>query len=156
MTQQLACDFPELFAGYGVVTATLPPNVNRICTPSQEPGSMIIIGGTRDTFIPYWGGIGFSGDWLISKPATASFWADQNGCGRWPRTQRLPETDPEDGTSVNRSVYPRCQGGAVELWTVVGGGHTWPGDGNPSEAVVGVTSREFDASEIIWTFFEQN
>ena len=43
---------------------------------------------------------------------------------------------------------------AVKLYSVQGGGHTWPG--GPQylpEATIGKTSRDFDASRTIWTFF---
>jgi polyhydroxybutyrate depolymerase len=42
----------------------------------------------------------------------------------------------------------------VVLYTVTGGGHTWPGGEQylPS-ALIGATSRQFDASQVIWRFF---
>ena len=38
---------------------------------------------------------------------------------------------------------------------VIGGGHTWPGGLQYlPESVIGKTSREFNASEVIWQFFK--
>lgn len=50
----------------------------------------------------------------------------------------------------------RAAGSAVELITIRGGGHTWPGGPQYlSETLVGKTSREFDAAEKIWEFFRR-
>jgi polyhydroxybutyrate depolymerase len=43
---------------------------------------------------------------------------------------------------------------AVELWTVTGGGHTWPGGPQYLPvALVGRASDSFSASDAIWSFF---
>jgi poly(3-hydroxybutyrate) depolymerase len=51
-------------------------------------------------------------------------------------------------------VYPGCDGGGdVELYEVVGGGHTWPGGFQHfPEMRVGRTSRDVDASALMWCF----
>ena len=38
------------------------------------------------------------------------------------------------------------------LYTIEGGGHTWP-DGPPVGPRVGRVTRELDATEVIWAFF---
>jgi polyhydroxybutyrate depolymerase len=66
----------------------------------------------------------------------------------------LPDAT-HDGTGVRVSRGTACARGApVVLYTVTGGGHTWPGGGQylPS-ALIGATSRQFDASQVIWRFF---
>jgi len=47
----------------------------------------------------------------------------------------------------------RERGGEVLLHTIVGGGHTWPG----AEEVpgLGAVTREMDASEEMWRFFQR-
>jgi len=40
---------------------------------------------------------------------------------------------------------------------VIGGRHTWPGGLQYlPESVIGKTSREFNASEVIWQFFKEH
>ena len=48
-------------------------------------------------------------------------------------------------------------GTEVTGYLVNGGGHAWPG-GNPlgSTDEFGVTTHQFDASELIWTFFSRH
>ncbi len=57
------------------------------------------------------------------------------------------------GDDVRLRRYRNCDGGgAVELYTVVGGGHTWPGSsinlGDPS-----LTTQTIDANEIALNWF---
>ena len=58
---------------------------------------------------------------------------------------------------VTRRVYASCAGdAAVVLYTIKGGGHTWPGGKPLSEWFVGPTSRSIDASSLMWTFFREH
>jgi len=58
-----------------------------------------------------------------------------------------------DGTRVRHTVFAGCgEGRSVELYTIEGGGHTWPG-GPAAGWRVGRVSRELDATEVIWAFF---
>jgi polyhydroxybutyrate depolymerase len=49
----------------------------------------------------------------------------------------------------------QCTSGAdVQYYIITGGGHTWPGGLQYlPEAVVGRTSRDINASELLWQFF---
>jgi polyhydroxybutyrate depolymerase len=68
-----------------------------------------------------------------------------------------PDRAPDDQTRVRREVYGSCRDGAeVVLYAVEGGGHTWPGGLQYLPArIVGRTSRDIDASELIWGFFKR-
>ncbi|UGT67860.1 hypothetical protein LTT66_32560 [Nocardia gipuzkoensis] len=58
-------------------------------------------------------------------------------------------------TTVTRTTYPRALDAAVELYTLEGGGHTWPG-GDPTlvpTAITGPADPTIDTSQIIWDFF---
>jgi polyhydroxybutyrate depolymerase len=72
-----------------------------------------------------------------------------------PTTTTLPDADPDDGTRTSIRKWEGCKDDAdVLLYTVEGGGHTWPGGWQYlGERMIGKTSRDFDASEAIWTFF---
>ena len=58
---------------------------------------------------------------------------------------------------VTRRAYTSCAGdAAVVLYTIQGGGHTWPGGGPLPEWFVGTTSRSIDATSRMWEFFQQH
>jgi hypothetical protein len=80
-------------------------------------------------------------------------WAAINGCLGSPSTSDLPDVDPTDGTTVQLRTMSDCTV-PVELYTILGGGHTWP-DGLQYWPVsaIGATSRDLDASAVIEQFF---
>jgi len=47
------------------------------------------------------------------------------------------------------------EGAAVELYVVEGGGHTWPGAAI-DVPVLGETTHEISATDLIWAFFENH
>ena len=58
---------------------------------------------------------------------------------------------------VVRRAYTGCAGdAAVVLYTIRGGGHTWPGGGPLPEWFVGTTSSSIDASSLMWEFFREH
>jgi polyhydroxybutyrate depolymerase len=55
---------------------------------------------------------------------------------------------------VTRLEYTKCaDDAAVVLYTIKGGGHTWPGGHPLPEWFVGPTSDRIDASSLMWAFF---
>jgi polyhydroxybutyrate depolymerase len=59
-----------------------------------------------------------------------------------------------DGTRVRRWAYPGCADGReVVLYTIEGGGHTWPG-GPPVGRSVGRVTRDLRATPLILDFFD--
>jgi polyhydroxybutyrate depolymerase len=68
--------------------------------------------------------------------------------------------DPSDtqiSPSVRRLAYRNCANNAdVILYTLEGGGHTWPGGKPLPEWIVGHTSSEISASKVMWDFFLQH
>lgn len=163
MTQRLACESPDRFAAFASVIANLPVSLQESCQP-QGPVPMLMMNGTADPLMPWRGGeirkgrrIGRGGT-VLSAEDSFSFWAGQNGCGTRGVTARLPDESPDDGTRVDRVDYSGCRAGsAVVLYTVEGGGHTWPGStSRPALArFSGKTSQDIKASEVIWAFFER-
>ena len=58
---------------------------------------------------------------------------------------------------VTRTEYTKCAGNAtVVLYTIEGGGHTWPGGGPLPEWFVGPTTHSIDASSVMWEFFKDH
>ena len=73
---------------------------------------------------------------------------------------RLPwKTCPnsaDDGTTV---VRQRCgagkSGAEFVLYTIAGGGHTWPGKESPV-ASFGKSTLDISANDLIWEFFQKH
>jgi polyhydroxybutyrate depolymerase len=148
----LACQRAELFAAFVVVAATISSVMTHICRPSR-PVSVLMIHGTHDPLVPFGGG---RRQVLLSAPATAQHWARLAGCVTAPVVSYLPER-VSDGTRVRQEVYSGQGGAEVVLYVIENGGHTWPG-GKPylPERIIGKTSQQIDASQVIWDFFRQH
>ncbi|WP_343486284.1 PHB depolymerase family esterase [Allomuricauda sp. d1] len=157
MSSRLLCDRSDIFKGGAIITATLPDNYLSSCNPTN-PTSVIVMNGTEDPLVPYEGGqitiLGQERGLIVSTDAYMQFWANANGCESTPMVTDLPDTE-DDGTTVQVYEYPSCNGQAsVQLYRIEGGGHTWPsGQELLSEVLVGRTSKEFVACDVIWDFF---
>ena len=78
----------------------------------------------------------------------------KNGCTATAvTTTTLPQTT-KDGTTVAQTSFTACPAGsAVDLYTVNGGGHTWPGSPySVYTAYLGKTSQNLDATLALWQF----
>jgi polyhydroxybutyrate depolymerase len=144
MAYTLACD-TGIFAAIGPDSATE-------LAPCRDPApvSVIAIHGTADKNIPYNGGEG-DGVAAIDGPSVPSVnaaWRQTDHCGQPAVTTAGPVT-----TSA-----ASCPGGrAVELVTITGAGHQWPG------AVPNLVAQRLlhtdppstalDATAVIWHFF---
>jgi len=144
MSYRLACELGDVIAAIGPVAAT--QNLDA-CTPAR-PVPVLHIHGDADRHAPYAGGVGAES--LVGIPfepveTTIDFWVQQNGCAASPQVTQ--------NDSIRHTVYSGCrQDAAVELYTVVGGGHAWPG-GQPGWRGGDVPTTELDASQVIWNFF---
>ena len=159
-SNRLGCELSGQLAAIAPVAGTLSVNDAARCAPKQ-PVSVIAFHGTDDPLVPFNGGtvrgenIGGIGGEVLAAPDTAARWAKFDGCTGSPTVADLPDVDPGDGTRVQRETYGTCQGGsAVVLYIITGGGHAWPG-GLPymPALVIGKTSRDINASQLIWEFF---
>ena len=147
----LSCRLSDRIAAVGMVAAaqTLPWTW---CTDHRAV-PMIAFHGTADRQVPYKGGPSPDPFIRVRFPAVrvwAANWARRNRCAPNP-------IDSAVATDVTRRAYLNCaDDAAVVLYTVQGGGHTWPG-GKPLPAWwVGPTSRSIDASSQMWTFFREH
>lgn len=163
-TLRLACELSNQIAAFAPVVASFPSDYIGFCRP-QRPISILMINGTDDSFVPWLGGAirtgrdrGRGGD-VIPVPETVAFWQRHNQCQQTPDIQSLPDIDRNDNTTVSVWTYFDCrQGNTVELVEVKGGGHTWPGSpvgGSFAKRLVGNTSYDINASDLIWQFFQK-
>jgi polyhydroxybutyrate depolymerase len=158
MTLTLACALADKVAAASSVTGTVSENLKVSCAPSR-PIPVALFLGDEDPLVPYGGGEvarGKNGR-AISGPDSAALFAGLNRCAAEPSRSQLADVDPDDGTRIELATWAGCAGGAeVRLYTVRGGGHTWPGGwGYLAEAFIGATSRDLSATEEAWRFFQR-
>jgi polyhydroxybutyrate depolymerase len=161
-SQRLACELSDRIAAIGVVAIQLPEHLSSSCAP-KRPVSVLMMPGTEDPLVPWEGGeIGFRRGRkfgrALSVPESMRFWAKHNQCPTSPLITYEPDRDPEDGTRVRRETYGPCgHETEVLLYAIEGGGHTWPGGDQYLPArIIGKTSRDIDANEVIWDFFKRH
>lgn len=159
MSFRLACDLADRIAAVAPVTANLSADLAARCAPSR-PVPVLIINGTKDPLVRWEGGTiqvlrKTRGD-ILSVDETVTTWLVLNDCPDTPAITPLPDADPGDHTRVRRERYAPCAADTVvELIVVEGGGHTWPGGyAYFPWWLIGRTSRDIDANEVIWTFFQ--
>jgi len=150
MSFGLSCALSRRIAAVGLVgSAQTEPW--HTCTDTT-PVPMINFHGTDDRFAAYRGGK----SWVLPHGAFPSQlvwtarWAARNHCAMQP-------VDSVVTADVNRRSYSGCSRGAdVVLYTIVGGGHTWPGGGAHPAWFVGTMTRSIDASRVMWRFFRDH
>lgn len=150
MAQRLACALPDRIAAVGAVAAPMPEYLKPECDGSPAV-PILLIQGTDDSNFP-WRGIPNT---FLGALATRDYWAGHNGCGISSAQTPLPDASPTDGTITIVERFTLCSDDAgVDFYGVYGGGHTYPGHSFPGSALLGATSMDFDAAEVLWSFFE--
>jgi polyhydroxybutyrate depolymerase len=144
LSYRLACD-TALFAAVGPDSATLLGPC-----PAPRPASVIHIHGTADTRIPYQGGEG-KGVAHIDGPSVPSLNA------RWRGIDRCAAPAVTTAGTVTTSTATCPDGRAVELVTIAGAGHQWPGSAPRPliQKLLGTDppSTALNATQVIWQFF---
>lgn len=141
-----ACTASDRMAAIGLVAAEF------LLRPCTGPISVIALHGTADPIVAYpSGGTGAAlpGVHVTGVEQNLAEWAALDGCAPAPRLLR-------PASQVIRRSWAGCRkGSAVVLYTVVGGGHTWPG--SPITLPVarfGSTTDQVDATGLMIRFFE--
>ena len=149
MSFALSCTLSDRIAAIGMVAAAQTLSW-RWCT-DERPVPMIAFHGTADPVVPYNGG----SSWISRRPFpnvprwTAN-WARRNRCGSNPVESMV-------APDVTRRAYSECaDGAAVVLYSIHGGGHTWPGGMLLPTWFVGRTTRSIAATSLMWTFFTEH
>jgi len=136
-----ACAHPRQFAAISTVAVEFDLG----CT---DPLSITAFHGTSDPAVPYQNGatgLSLPGVKVRGTILNMGDWAHLDGCGAGPRTVWL-------GTDVKRSTWPRCsKGNEVVLYTVVAGGHTWPGSDRKDSVMY--TTETVSATNLALSFF---
>lgn len=148
MSYDLACFLNTRIAAIASVTGSMIASHLKGCK-ANRPTPVMEIHGTADNTVSYDGKGGIVASTNIDT--LVNFWAKFNGCSA-PVVSTLPNINTTDGSTVEHQVYNNGKSGStVELYKVIGGGHTWPG----ASVNIGVTNQDFSASKEIWRFFSQ-
>lgn len=143
MAQRVGCELPEVFAGIGTVSATY--------SDCKSPLPWIAFHGMADPQVPFEGGVNppeRGGGVFLPTRRVLSEYAREQGCDALAQIT-LPSSE------VELSTYVRCPtgDGLVLLYTLLGGGHTWPGSADLPLDLFGPTSKQIDATQAMWDFF---
>ncbi|NDJ59478.1 MAG: poly(3-hydroxybutyrate) depolymerase [Chloroflexi bacterium] len=146
MAHRMACEAADVVAAIGGVAGAYSTPTE--CTPSR-PVPVIAFHGDADMVVDYTGA-----DDQFDLPAIpdwAAGWAARNDC------DLEAESLPVQG-AVSGIRYTDCADDAdVVLYTIAGGGHTWPGGpGEVPAFIVGATTQDIDASAAMWEFFQRH
>jgi polyhydroxybutyrate depolymerase len=144
MDYRLACS-TNLFAAIGPDSATELGSC-----PSPARISVIHIHGTADHNIPYDGGPGDGYAHIDGPPvqSVVATWRQIDGCAQ-----------PNNSTIgvITTSIASCPDGRSVELITVAGAGHQWPG--SPDRPLIqkalglDTPSTALNATDVVWSFF---
>jgi polyhydroxybutyrate depolymerase len=153
MAYRLACELSDRFAAIASVSGPMTVDT---CRPTR-PVSILHFHGTADEFAPYNGGRGPK-SLLETEFRSVDFsvrrWIDANGCPRDPIEAVIFE--PEDALRIEKQCWgPGEEGSEVVLYTIRGGGHTWPGR-VPLAAYLGPAATAISANDILWEFFQRH
>ncbi|TSC77494.1 MAG: polyhydroxybutyrate depolymerase [Parcubacteria group bacterium Gr01-1014_33] len=151
MTQRLGCELADVLAGIAPVSGSLPQTLASSCKPAK-PISFHLIYGIVDPLSPYNGGaLKSDGGSVLSAKDTLAFWAGVNGCSA-PKDEILPLA-VNDGTAVIQTTY-QCEKADTVLYAIEGGGHAWPPHEGAFSRIAGKSSKNIDATKVIWEFFK--
>jgi polyhydroxybutyrate depolymerase len=144
LSSQLACDAPTTFAAVAPVSGLRLPAP----CPATRAVPVIAFHGSADPVDPYRGN--GQAYWTYSVPIAAQRWAAHDGCDATPKSSR-------PAPSAVLVTYSGCRDGAtVELYTLSGEGHEWPGGPALPAAVtrlLGPQSNAVNADAVMWAFF---
>jgi polyhydroxybutyrate depolymerase len=144
LSHRLACEAADLFAAIAPVAGTLNFSA---CQP-QEHVSVIEFHGTDDQHVLYEGGYGPKALVRVdfdSVRDTIGFWVSADECSA--------EAQMESFADIRHETWTGCAGSTVvELYTVIGGGHSWPGS-QAGLAGSAQPTMTISASQLIWDFF---
>ncbi len=142
--QRVACAMPDRIAAVAAVTALSYP----VTCGTNQPIPVIAFHGTADPCVPFEGGTSQCGAMypVRSIEESARLWAEHNRCNEEPSLANVSK-------HVRTIAYSECAAEvAVVLFVVEGGGHTWPGAIDVPR--LGPVTREINATDLIWEFFE--
>ena len=152
MTSRLACELSNRIAAIAVVAGSMDEGEGYA---PVKPMPVIYMHGTKDPVFSDKGGKKF-GRQIYSQKQVLKIWADLDKCNPEPVVTTIPDK-AGDSTSIIKEEYSNPHTGfKVVGYTIVNGGHTWPGGWQyMPQFIVGKTTKNLNACHEIWNFFKQ-
>lgn len=163
LSHRLACQLSDRIAAIAAVSGgmgnrdldTFPsPTTLFPCNPTR-PVPVLHIHGTQDACYPFDGGWGpLSLLTFEAVPLTIQNWVTRNGCEAGAPTQVF------SSGAASCVLYPCAKTAEVELCTIDGGGHYWPGGDDWAGSTFlcganqGVRSSDIIANDAMWSWFQ--
>lgn len=155
---RVAIELSSRIAGIAAFSATL--EVGAECGTPETPVPTMIVNGTLD---PVLMASELSGTLTpqTGTEDTVAFWVQANGANPTPaQAGDLPDTNPDDGSTITRMLYTGQAGSAPVLWYQVnGGGHYIPSQDHDFATasvfipVFGRQNRDVEGAREAWAFF---
>ena len=151
MAERMLCENEGLFAAFASVSAQIFRELPIFCA-TPKATSILLIHGTADHILPFDG----SGRQLPSVTGSFEYWLQYLSCSTDVLGSELDSIDEE--TRVSLFKAQDCANNQdLYLYVVVNGGHNWPGHtGFIPFSIAGHTSKDIDASELLWEFFSKH
>ena len=152
LAYRIAAELSEIIAAVGPVAGSIGGTASEdsplwVIPEPEQPVSVIHFHGVLDENVPYDGGHGnnTSGTGTdLPVNTSIAFWVEHNNCSQ------PPERWTSESGNITRERYTDGDhGSAVMLYTIVNGGHGWPGSSMGDRP-----SDEISATDIMWTFFQ--
>lgn len=147
MSYRLACELSDKIAAIAPVSGA-----QNVDYKSARPVSVIAFHGTADQHVLYEGGVPRTQ--LDTHPRVdqsvafaMSFWMQRDGCAS--------TLLHDERNNIIHDTYTNCENStAVELYTIKGGGHAWPG--GKSYFLGDTPTQEISATNLILEFFAKH
>jgi polyhydroxybutyrate depolymerase len=153
MCYRLAAELSDRIAAIAPVAGTMG-----VDDPDpKRPVPVLHFHGTSDRLVPF-DGPDDRGRRIVairSVDETMRIWAKIDGCPAEPDIADLPDS-VDDGTKVTCKIWgPGKDGAEVVLYTITGGGHTWPGKPRVV-GILGKSTKDISANDLMWEFFQKH
>jgi polyhydroxybutyrate depolymerase len=158
MVIRLIHEIPDRLTAAALIGATQPtPDNFTVATDARQPLPVLMIHGTKDPLVPYAGGM--ASLWGLrprgtglSAADTAAYYAHRNGITAPPTQRAIPHSPRSGRTSVTATEYRQDGHHPVVLYTVVDGGHTVPNPTKKAVPLLGRTTRDINAADVLRQF----
>ncbi len=143
----LACQSGLFIHGVAMVAG-----INAYAQCHNGPLRVIGFNGTADPIVPYNGGSIFGGSdqqgggIVPSADQALRGWGSRNECFGSPVATTV-------AADVKLTTFSQQCSVPTELYTLVGGGHTWPGAAPVADKLLGPTNQNVSATKVILDFF---
>lgn len=143
----LAGQLSNEIAAVASVAGTILSNVPDSMIAPTRPIALLQVHGTNDNNVPYSGNQAAK-----SVQHVLDLFINHNNCDTTPTITALPNTNPNDGSTVEHYIYANGDDGTtVEHLKITGGGHTWPDENTNAQNV----NRDINGCVEIWNFFSK-